>query len=307
MDVRQLEYFVQVATLRGFNRASAHLRVAQSALSRQIRDLEAELGVALFVRDRRGVQLTPAGRLMLERAEFLLRQFRQTRDELVAQASLPRGELSLGMPPSLRTMVVVPLLREFRAQYPAVFVNTWIATSMVLRDLVLTGKADLAVFGVIEPEPVLETQPLIRDDMFVVAPPSQGFDAQATIDLPALAELPLILTSRPNSLRLLVEDAVERRRLRLNVVMEANSVPLIVDLIREGGGYSVLPYSAVHALIEAGAVSAAKVRNLSYAWVIANSRERPLSAAGLRMRDMVRSIAVERIRGGLWPNARLSQ
>lgn len=305
MDVRQLEYFVRIANSGGFNRASAQLRVAQSALSRQVRQLEEELGVALFVRNGRGVQLTPAGELMLERAEFLLRQFRQTREEVAAQADQPRGELALGMPPSLRTMIAGPLLAEFRLLYPAVFISAWESTSMVVRDLVLAGKVDLAVFGTVDSEPILETQPLFRDDMFVVGSPSS--ELGATIDLPRLSELPLILTSGPNSLRLLVENAAARRNLRLKVAMEANSVPLMIDLVRSGVGHAVLPYSALRQLVEEGQIAAARVRNLSYAWIIANSRERPLSAAARRMREMLRVRAVRLIEKEGWPNAQLAE
>lgn len=304
MDLRQLEYFVQVAALGGFNRASGHLNIAQSALSRRIAQLEAELGVSLLIRSVRGVQLTSAGELLLRRADTLLRHFRQVRDEVVAEATVPKGELIVGMPPSLQSMLVVPFLREMRERCPEVVLTTWVSTSIGLKELILGGKIDISVLGIMESDTSLEFEPLLLDDMFLIGPSEAGLKARLS-SWSQIATLPLILTSAPNSVRLLVDAAAAKAGERLNVVMEANYVPVLIDLIRAGAGYTLLPYSAVHELLARGEVTAAKINGLAYTWVIATQKQKPLSTAGRFARDILVRLTAHRVTVEKWPHARL--
>jgi LysR family nitrogen assimilation transcriptional regulator len=307
MDARQLEYFIRIATCGGFNRAAVELRIAQSALSRRVRLLEEELGVPLLVRGRRGAALTSAGELLFERAEGILRQLREVKDEVASEANVPRGELAIGMPPSLQDMITVPLLAELRARFPTVLIRTWIATSMALRDMVLSGDLDLAVFGIIEPEARLDLTPLLRDAMFLVGAPGAAVETRKPVDWTDIALQPMILTSRPNSVRLLVEAAAAKHRRRLNVVMEVNYIPVLIDLVRRGVGVSMLPYSAVRAYVDRGELSAAKIAGLDYAWAIATARGKPVSAAARSARDLLAELARRRVVDEKWPHARLAQ
>ncbi len=305
MDPRQLEYFVRVATCGGFNRAAVELRIAQSALSRRIRLLEEELGVSLLIRGRRGAALTPAGELLLDRAEAILRQLRDARDEVASEAKEPRGELAIGMPPSLQSMITVPLLAELPKRLPSVSVKAWVATSMVLREMVLAGNLDLAVFGIIEADTTLDLMPLLRDDMFLVGPA----DAKLAVGEPPswaeIAELPVILTSRPNSVRLLVEAAAAKRRRKLNVIMEVNYIPAQIELVRCGTGFTMLPYSAVREHADRGELSVARIPGLDYAWAVAGVRGKPVSAAARSAQQLLTEIARRRIVDEQWPHARL--
>lgn len=288
MDIRQLEFFLQIANHGGFNRASAHLHIAQSALSRQVQQLENELGVTLFERSGRGVQLTPAGEFMVPRAEALLRQIRQTRDELLTHASVVKGEVVLGLPPSLQ-IVCAPILRDFTARYPDVFLTVHSGTSIELREQLLNGKVDLAIYGILEPDLVLESHPILRDDVYAIGP-NPSLISEPVIDLQTFSTLPLIMTSRPNSLRLLIEQGAAKRNLKLNVTMDVNYIPLMIELIRTGAGYTALPRSAVTQLLDNEEFSSAKLKLITYGWTIGNSRERPLSAAGRQLRTTLQQL-----------------
>ena len=101
MDIRQLRTFVHVAELGSFSKAADRLHIAQPALSRQIRLLESELKAALFIRHGRGVRLTDAGTLFLDRASGILRQIEQARADVAAEAGDVSGEVSIGVPPSV--------------------------------------------------------------------------------------------------------------------------------------------------------------------------------------------------------------
>ncbi|MGL3104856.1 LysR family transcriptional regulator [Bradyrhizobium sp. BR 1432] len=100
MNLRQIRYFLKIAELRSFTRASEVLNIAQPALSRQIRMLEEDLGEALFSRSGKGLALTETGRALREKATALVNQFDKLRDEVVDQ-SVPRGHLTVGLPPPL--------------------------------------------------------------------------------------------------------------------------------------------------------------------------------------------------------------
>ncbi|HEX3996714.1 MAG TPA: LysR family transcriptional regulator, partial [Acetobacteraceae bacterium] len=116
MNLQDLEVFMEIATLGGFNRAATHLHVAQSALSRRVARLEYEIGTPLLIRNKQGVQLTPAGAILLERSQSLLRHFDQVEAEIKAEASEPRGEVTLGLPPSLLHSAST-LLSTLRSRY----------------------------------------------------------------------------------------------------------------------------------------------------------------------------------------------
>ncbi|NML87573.1 LysR family transcriptional regulator [Sphingobium sp. TB-6] len=290
--MRHLEIFQQVTHHGGFNRAAAHLHIAQSALSRHVQQLEADLGVALFERSGRGVQLTPAGEILAQRVDSLLRQFRQTREELVAKADLPRGELAIGLPPSMRA-IATRLLAEYRKAHPDVALTIWVSTSIELREWLLSGHVDVAIFGILEPETVLESYPFQRDQVYALGAAGSELNGQA-IDMRTFAKLPLILTSRPNSMRLLIDNAAQRLNLSLDVVMDVNSIPLLIDLVRNGLGYTALPSSAIQEIQQSEAFTCSPLKQTSYSWTVSNSRERPLSAAGRRFRSMVLDLAGDR-------------
>ncbi len=292
LNTRHLEIFQHVTHHGGFNRAAAHLNIAQSALSRHVQQLEADLGVVLFDRSARGVQLTPAGEVLAQRVGLLLRQFRQTRDELVAKADIPRGELAIGLPPSMQT-VGNRLLADYHRAYPEVALTVWVSTSIEIREWLLSGQVDVAIFGILEPETVLESQPFQRDQVYALGPANSVLDGK-TITMREFAKLPLILTSRPNSMRLLIDKAAHRLNLTLDVIMDVNSVPLLINLVRDGVGYTALPSSAIGDARDNDALSCSPLKRLSYSWTVSNSRERSLSAAGRRFRSMVLDLSADR-------------
>ncbi len=118
MELKQLEYFRHVAELGSFTRAAAFLSVVQPALSRQVRQLESELGHTLFERNGRGVVLTDAGSRLLEHTRGILTQLGRARQELEDQRNGDSGHFALGLPPSLGRSVTVPLVKAFGQRLP---------------------------------------------------------------------------------------------------------------------------------------------------------------------------------------------
>ena len=133
MDLKQIAYFVRVAELGSFTRASLTLAIAQPALSRQIRLLEVELRQNLLVRNGRGVTLTEAGRLMLEHGRGILHQVERAREDLGRARGAMAGRVTVGLPPSLARLLTVPLSRAFRTHLPDASLSITESLSMSLQ------------------------------------------------------------------------------------------------------------------------------------------------------------------------------
>lgn len=289
MNIRQLETFVAIANLGGYNRAAAQLHVAQSALSRRILQLEREVGTPLLIRSKRGIQLTPAGAVLLERAHDLLGHIRQVEQDMLMEAGSPRGHLTLGLPPSLNRFSS-QVLAAIGSRYPGISVKAWVGTSVDLRAMLVSGRLDVAIFAAIERETVLASKLLFRDTLYLIGPPDARL--REKVEWSEIAELPLVLTSAPNSVRLLVDAAATRRKCKINVLMEVNDVPLILQLVADGAAYSFLPSSSVEELTKAGRVCSARMPGLTLEWIVANSKEQPLSIAAQRTIEVIEEIVV---------------
>src|SRR5690606_28138936 len=168
MDLKQLAYFVRVAELGSFTKASQALDVAQPALSRQVRLLEVELRQNLLVRNGRGATPTEAGRLLLEHGRGILHQVERAREELGRVRGSLAGRVAIGLPPSLARVLTVPLTRAFRQQLPEASLSISEGLSTTMQDWLLTGRLDIAVLYNAQPAPEIEIKPLRDEDLILV-------------------------------------------------------------------------------------------------------------------------------------------
>jgi LysR family nitrogen assimilation transcriptional regulator len=142
VDLKQLEYFRHVAELGSFTRAASFLSVVQPALSRQVRQLEVELGQNLFERNGRGVVLTDAGTRLLEHARGILMQIGRARQELEDQRNGDSGHFALGLPPSLGRSVTVPLVKAFAQLLPNAKLATVEGLSAYMLEWLTVGRVE---------------------------------------------------------------------------------------------------------------------------------------------------------------------
>ena len=134
MDLKQLEYFVRIADAGGFSAAGSSLQLTQSALSRQIKLLETELGHRLFTRTGRGIQTTLAGQVLLTHARAMLDAARLAKNELQDLQTDPSGKLVIGMPPRVALWVSPILVTEFRRLFPKAVMSISEGLSIHLRE-----------------------------------------------------------------------------------------------------------------------------------------------------------------------------
>lgn len=300
MDLKQLEYFRHVAELGSFTRAASFLSVVQPALSRQVRQLEVELGQNLFERNGRGVVLTDAGTRLLEHARGILMQIGRARQELEDQRNGDSGHFALGLPPSLGRSVTVPLVKAFAQLLPNAKLATVEGLSAYMLEWLTVGRVDCGLVYDAPASPAVDLQPLLDEQLFLIAPRplKASRKPRKTVTVAELADHRLIIPSRPHAMRMSVENALAAVDRKIAVAHEIESIPAIIDLVRQGHGFAVLPLNAVRSTQWADAVEAKPILApvLKTSLCIVTSAQRPKSPLMRKAIEVIRDIVRREIR-----------
>ena len=250
MDLKQIEYFVRVAELGGFTRAAAMLGIAQPALSRQVRLLEVELRQTLLTRDGRGAAPTEAGRLLLAHGRGILHQVERAREELGRLRGALAGRVAIGLPTSLARALAVPLTRAFREKMPAATLSISEGLSAAMLESLVNGRLDIAVLYNAGPSADIEITPLQVEDLFLVQSRALAGAGAAPIRLTDLAQLALVIPSRPNAIRMRVESEMVAIGCSPRIALEIDGVSAILDLVADGAGAAILSRNAVASAVD---------------------------------------------------------
>ena len=300
MDLKQLEYFRHVAELGSFTRAASFLSVVQPALSRQVRQLEVELGQNLFDRNGRGVVLTDAGSRLLEHTRGILMQVGRARQELEEQKNGDSGHFVLGLPPSLGRSVTVPLVKAFRSRLPNASLATVEGLSAYMLEWLNVGRVDCALVYNAPASPTVDLSPLLDDQLFLIGPRAAkaARKVRKSVTLAEIADYPLIIPSRPHSIRMSVENALAGVDRKIRVAHEIECIPAVIDLVRQGHGFAVLPFNAVESTPWGNDVSVKPIVApvLKTALSLATSAHRPKSPLMRRAIEVIRDIVRHEIR-----------
>jgi DNA-binding transcriptional LysR family regulator len=248
MELRHLRYFVGVAEDMNFSRAAARLHVAQSALSRQIQDLEGEIGVQLFVRDKRGIVLTAAGKVFLGEARRLVAQSQQAIETARRAARGEVGRLDLGYIGALSDGLIPRLMRKFRAQFPGVEVKLHALRPARQVEALRRDEIQLGFIGLPsgDAEAMLNFEVFRRDRMVVALPAGHPLTARRAVKLADLAAERFIFLSRAGTpvyydwLMRLCHDA----GFHPNIVQEVETGQTMVELVAAGSGVALFPETA---------------------------------------------------------------
>jgi len=304
MNLKQLEYFVRVAELGSFTRASIALDIAQPALSRQVRLLEVELRQNLLIRNGRGAVPTEAGKLLLDHARGILHQVAAAREDMRTRRGEAAGHVSIGLPPSLSRLMTVPLVQAFRAQLPKAQLTLTEGFSLQMNENLRLGHLDLAVLYNPAPSPDLEVTTLRTEELVLisnrpeVAPGvAPALAASESIGLREVLALPLILPSRPNAFRLLMDGEAVTLGCPLHVAMEVDGLNAILSLVREGLGHAVLPAYTLTGFSDPMRLSLRRIHSpqlMSQLSLVRSSR-RPVTETQRRACDIVRAVVEQAI------------
>jgi LysR family transcriptional regulator, nitrogen assimilation regulatory protein len=226
MDLRVLQAFIRVAELGSISRAASVLNQTQPTISRQIAALEQEVGGALFIRHRRGMSLSPGGEQFRDRALQALRGLAQAKAEFTANADEPAGAVSLGLPPSVLSVLSGPVVNAFAKTYPRDLLHVYETISQGLEDLIRSGEADVAVL--LADRKVLRNAvltPLGTEPLMLAGPRGARLNPKKPVGFETLAGLLLLTYRPPNYLRLLTEAALRKHGIAFNAAIELETLP----------------------------------------------------------------------------------
>ena len=255
MNLKQLEYFVQVAELGSFSKAAVVLDIAQPALSRQVRSLETELHQQLFLRNGRGVTLTDAGKRLFDHSVAVLQLMAHAREDLGASRDEPVGRVTIGLPPSMGRQLTLPLIDRFKKELPSARLAIVEGLSTHIVEWVTTGRIDIGLVYNPEAQPGLEITPLLQEQLGLVSHAPKGKRKRAALPplpMKELSRYPLIVPERIHAMRRLLDTQAALAGIKLDIAWEVSSVPSIIDLVCAGYGYAVLTASGVAASARAG-------------------------------------------------------
>lgn len=303
MELRDLQFFVSIAETGSFTRAAAVHNIAQSALSRRIRDLETELDVTLFYRNGRGVVVTEDGTTLLDRSRKVLADVAHLRHDLGATRTSISGTVTLGVPPSVGLVLLAPLLSQIRREFPGIQMRVIEGFSGHVAEWLAAGRVDLAVLYKVRSQALLDAEFLLFEDMYLIsacdAPPLGQGDTVALADL---VDEDLALPGLPHGLRILVDEACAKAHVTLSVAMELETLPTICDLVISGSIRTILPVTAVQAEYDAGSLIVQKIVDpvISRELILAHAPRRAHAPATRAVVQLIRDQIAELVRSGRW-------
>ncbi len=291
MDIRQLRYFVGVATAGSLTQAAEKLHVAQPALSQQILRLERELGEPLLLRHSRGISLTEAGSRLLAHARFILEQVEQAQLDVADAGGRPRGTVRVGMPRSASDLFGIELLVRALRAYPDLKVAVVDRLSEELNGLLADNELDLCLTFARPEQGWVESEPMYTENLCLAVPPrmrAHGLRGR-TVRFAELSRYPLALPTPRHGLRALVDRVAAEKGVALDVRFELDSVQLLRDAVARNLACTVLPFSSLVDQTRSAGVRVHVIAEppISRVLHLARSRRRPASRAVLAVRELI--------------------
>jgi len=309
MDIAQLKTLIHVAELGSLSKAADRLRIAQPALSRQIRLLEKELGTMLFERHGRGMVITDVGREVLEHAAQIMSEMELIRNVPERARSSLKGVVRVGTTPTIAEIVTLSLVRKVQETHPQLRTRLVAAFSGYLIDWLQRGTLDVAVSYDPEPLKSLRIIPIMMEDLLYVSAGGGRRKSKQPIGFDKLATERLVLPSPGHGLRVILEQCAQKAGIELTASVEVDSLGAMIDLVRNGFGSTVLPLAPIYPLVQSGVLTAVPVKDPvpQRKLVLIYPAERPVSPGARLVGDTLISIATDLVDRKVWTGRMLNQ
>ncbi|MGI5144482.1 MULTISPECIES: LysR family transcriptional regulator [unclassified Streptomyces] len=307
MDIKQLRALVTVAEAGSVTRAAELLHLVQPAVTRQIRTLEHELGVALFERTRQGMQPTAAGTIMVERTRRALNELERARTEIRPTPGVVTGIVTVGLLDSASSLLAAALASTIIRDHPGIELRLLTGYSGHLQQWLDDGDLDLTLLYNLSSTPSLNAEPLARERLWAVAPPSAGLQAERPVPFEDAVSHPLVVPAAGHGLRTVIDAAAAQANVDMNLIVQTNSMHVQKQLVLAGHGWTILPGVGIAEDVASGLLSAAPLcaPEVSRSIVLCTSRAgRITPAVEVVARELIRQIH-SAVRQGRWPSAQL--
>lgn len=246
MELRQLNYFIEVAEREHMSEAAEHLNVAQSAISRQITNLEKELGVQLFERKGRNVKLLPIGRVFLTHVKDAIKAIDYAKLQMDEYIDPERGTIKIGFPTSLASSILPELLAEFKLAYPNIRIQLQQGSYHELIDVIKERELNIAILGpVVFDDPLIKGEALFYEKMYLLLPHQHRLSNRKSVYLNELKEEDFVLFPKGYIFEKLIVDACHSVGFEPKIVAEGLDLDAIKGMVAAGIGLSILSESAI--------------------------------------------------------------
>ena len=241
MDIRHLQYFMEVARLQSFTKAAETLFITQPTISKTIRHLEEELGVTLFDRSNKKVELTDAGNIIYEQAQPIVKAFQSLSAELGDLKNLQKGHIRLGLPPMVGSSFFPEVIGRFHKTYPHVTMQVFEdGAKKVMKD-VESGLLDVGVAVLPTDEDLFHHFSFVMENLMLLVHPSHRLAGQDAVPLAELAEESFVLFREDFALHDRIITECLRVGFQPRVVYESSQWDLISGMVAANLGIALLP------------------------------------------------------------------
>lgn len=241
MDIHHLKYFIEVARQRNFSKAAAINHVSQSAISKMIKDLEIELGITLFNRNSKSVQLTDAGLLFFDQAQQVVALFDNLTMNFENEFKLEKGKLQIGLPPLTEATVFAQLLGEFRQKYPLIDIELYEHGSKNIEQQLHEGILDIGIVCHIPLQEEYDSFALSNDPLKVIIHAKHPLSNRTEIDLKSLENEAFVLYRDDFSLHDEIINQCKLSGFQPKIVFETSQRELMVQTVAANLGIAFLP------------------------------------------------------------------
>jgi DNA-binding transcriptional LysR family regulator len=241
MDIRHLEYFIEVARQKSFSKAALISHVSQSAISKMIKDLETELGTSLFNRNSKYVQLTDTGVIFFEQAQQVVVMFQNLTTDFENKTKMEKGQISIGLLPITSSTIFAELLGEFKKKYPLIEINLSEYGSKKVAQAIKDGTLDAGVVCIVPDNQYFDSLSFSKDPLFVIVSSQNTLSQLESVELAALENESFVLYSKDFSLHDEIINQCRNVGFSPNVIFETSQLELMTQMVAANLGIAFLP------------------------------------------------------------------
>ena len=306
MDFKRISHFVAVAEAKSLTKAADRLHIVQPAISQSIKKLEEEMGVELFVRSRRGMELSNAGRVFLKSAYGILNQFNRAKEDVATLVSNPKGVVSVAMTASALNVLSSPVVELLCAEYPDIQLNLEEGLTGNIQTGLEAGWYDLVIISGSSPDESVHVEDLVIEDLYFVTPytprhPKKIRFAQIQMDR-------LIIPKDQDSISNTLKEYARDDNLAMPRAQITAALHPALLLVEAGLGNTIMPWSAIHDRVNEKRLSAYRIHSPSPKRRVSMiyPTQKPISQASIAVMEVIR-LAVKKVHGdGHWHGQLLS-
>lgn len=242
MELRQLQYVIQIAADKNFSRAAEKLHIAQPSLSQQLSKLEKEIGVMLFQRNTNSVELTHAGTIFVEKAQKVMDLINQIHNEMDDISQIRKGKLVVGSLPITGSHILPLVLPVFQEKYPEIEIVLIEDTSANLEVLTSKGQADVSLLSIPLQEPSLIYKTVINEAIRLAAPPQHPLASRnKPVRIEALEHEPFVILKKGQGFREITLELCKKAGFSPQIVFESSNIETVQSLVAAGMGVALVP------------------------------------------------------------------